>query len=241
MDFKTTSKYFDDISNVFRYIGFGALAVGVVLFLLNLILDMFQLMSMGIILIVIGVVLVVFDSGRRTKDTDLEKFIHLELDKMPEKAADKMESDRRHLHEIQKYEFYSYNFRDLDSVKVKRGSDSRLRSSKVYYTALYYVTEAHHAKVMIYENGFSLLKYDRTENLTEIPEENLESAELVQKTVSVMPVGAKGPAEYTYALINIATSDGKVISFPAKNDATSDDVVATINRSIRKRKLEAGE
>ena len=239
MDYKTTSKYFDNITNIFRYAGFALMAAGVILSLLNLILDAFFLMSIGIILLLIGVVLVVFDSGRRTKDAEIEKAVHLELDKLPLKASEKMESDRRHLHEIQKYEFHSYDFRDADSVKVKRGTDGKMRSSKVAYTALYYMTEAHHAKVMVYEYDFSLLQFDKHENLTEIPEDNLVSAELVQKTAKVHPVGAKNETEITYAVINIVYGGDKVISFPAKNDAASDDVVAAINRSIRKRQMEA--
>ena len=239
MDYNTTSKYFKDINDIFRYVGFGLLAVGVIFELLNLIIDNMFFMSAGIFALLIGAVLVIFYSGRRTKDSELEKAVHLELDKLPQKAAEKMESDRRHLHEIQKYEFHSYDFRDPSSVKIKRGSDNRLRSSKVAYTAMYYMTEAHHAKVMIYEYEFSLLQFDKQDKLTEIPEEDLLSAELTQHTIKVNPVGAKNPAEVTYALINIATTDGKLISFPAKNDATSDDVVATINRTINKKKLES--
>ena len=241
MDYKTTSKYFDNITNLFRFVGFALMAAGVILSLLNLILDAFVLMSIGIILLLIGVILVVFDSGRRTKDSDIEKAVHLELDKMDQKASEKMEKERRHLHEIQKYEFHSYDFRDIGSVKVKRGSDGKLRSSKVAYTALYYMTEAHHPKVMIYEYGFSLLEFDKYDNLIEIPEENLVSAELVQNTVKTLPVGAKADTEITYALIRITYDGDKTVSFPAKNDATSDDVVATINRSIRKKQLEAQE
>ena len=45
MDYNTTSKYFKDINDIFRYVGFGLLAVGVIFELLNLIIDNMFFMS----------------------------------------------------------------------------------------------------------------------------------------------------------------------------------------------------
>lgn len=240
MDFKANNSYFNLTSRLLSYISIPLLAAGAIFILLNFILDVFFMLSIGIMLFLAGFVILIFDSGRRTKDSEIDKCVAIEIEKMPEKMARKMEDMKKHPREISKFSFHAFDFTTTDGVKAKRGNDKTLRSSRVSYTTVLFATENREQRLIIYRNVFSIIDSAYTETLDDIYTEDLLAASLEEKETPFLLSGEKEPTNVAYELMHIKTKSGIDISFPVKNDATTDGIVEDINRMIA-RKTEDSE
>ncbi|MGI6742538.1 MAG: hypothetical protein ACOX4O_02635 [Eubacteriales bacterium] len=240
MDYKANNSYFDLTSRLLSYIYVPLLAAGAIFIILNFALDNMFFLSMGIMLFLAGFVIAVFDNGRRTKDSEIKRSVREEVAKMPDKMAKKMEEMKKHPREITKYSFYAYDFSSTDGVKARRGNDKTIRSSRVSYTTILFATENREQRLLVYRNVFSIVDNTYTETLDDIYTEDLLEASMEEKTASFLLSGDKEPTNVSYELMHIKTKSGIDISFPVKNDATTDGIVQDINRMIA-RKAENNE
>ncbi|NLB15601.1 MAG: hypothetical protein GX827_02165 [Clostridiales bacterium] len=240
MDYKANNSYFDLTSRLLSYIYVPLLAAGAIFIILNFALDNMFFLSMGIMLFLGGFVIAVFDSGRRTKDSEIKRSVREEVAKMPDKMERKMEEMKKHPREISKYSFYSYDFSSTEGVKAKRGNDKTVRSSRVSYTSILFATENREQRLLIYRNIFSIIDNTYTETLDDIYYEDLQEVSIEEKSTSFLLSGEKEPTKIIFTVMHIKTKSGIDISFPVKNDATTDGIVQDINRMIA-RKAENNE
>lgn len=230
METKRNQKYFASKGiNPVLIVGLIIAVVGVVL------LFMENTRTFGIIAILAGAVVVVFGSGAKAGEYDIDNQIYGITKEMPEQAMIKYEVYERHFITIIKPIFLKgFDFSPKD-IYCKKGSDH------IYRTNMYNAAQLYFTKTKIYVYGKHITLTDASEEANyefggSYPYEEVEKAYIEEKK---FPVQGKEISVYYFGLKLKSGED--VFKFTVEYGADIDKAADDINHVIEKMTEKAEE
>ncbi|MFA6948473.1 MAG: hypothetical protein WCQ72_05785 [Eubacteriales bacterium] len=229
MDFRGNNKYFRFYNPIAMIIGVVFIAIGVAL---TIMMDFDPYFGIGPA--IVGIVLIVFDLGRRTKDSDINSQVDREIKDQTFHAQETLGIDDKKIRLHETFEYREYSFDDPETLLVKRGGDGKYRTSVFCASEVFLTT----VKMFIHSKTFSLIEDKKSESTIEIPYEQLDevSIENLQFTKSVN--NGKETYNVEYSHMHIKRTDGSEVVINVSHDAAVDNSVMQINHYIANRREE---
>lgn len=225
MNYKYNLKYFN-ANGMIVPIGYALIIIGVLMFGLAAIDIFWGGFFFGVIFAVAGAIMVVFTTGAKSSDTDMDEQSRKHSDKLDIAAIEKFGIEDRNLKPFQPYQFSNYDFRNTDGLLVKKGGDGKYRSSRYAKTAILFTLDQMH----IYEVCFSMIDSEGGDviNTYEFEYEDIEVLDVLTReyktTIKDKPVTA------SYELLHFKLADGKEYEFSVHSDSEIDSLITNIFR-----------
>ena len=215
MDFKHYINYFKKNENM-KLIGGGILIVGFIIIWLGFGL----LWVLSTMLVPLGFVMFIVGSGGRASESDIDKYISNNMDKLEVELSDDRHYRRRILDHIppRYVEGYLYD----EGVMLKKAKDSSIRSSK-YTRAIFYMLSD---ELYITRRTISIISTDKDNETLEIPYDTLTNVEVIRQR------GTKKDGKKSFLVketfIKISYGEDQSFVTPIHDDITSDEFAEQI-------------
>ncbi len=227
MDTKRNLKYFLAKGlSLSLYISLGLLAVG--LFLAIVSGHNTTLLMVGILLVLVALCVMIFSSGSKANEVDIDN-ICMEMTKdLVELATKKFEVyERSYLRMIKPISLSGYEFSDDPSLLTKKASDNKLRSNIFAGVYMFFTND----NAYIYRRRFSVTDESvLADDYHKIPYAKLVAASIDTKDFPY----THGKKDLIYAnnMLVITTTEGEVLRLCVEEGADVDKAVADINHLI---------
>ena len=220
MDFKHYINYFKKNENM-KLIGGGILIVGFIIIWLGYGL----LYLLSVMLVPAGFVMFILGSGGRASESDIDKYISNNMDKLEVYLSEDKHYRRRVLEHIPPREVEGYLYDE--GVLLKKAKDSSIRSSK-YTKAIFYVLSD---ELYITRRTISIVSTDKENETLEIPYDTLTNVEIIRQR------GTKKDGKKSFLVketfIKISYGEGETFITPIHDDITSDEYAELILKQVK--------
>ena len=182
--------------------------------------------------VIIGAGIAVFSAAGKLKDSDIDEQVGNNRKQVAEKAIKDFGFNEKQLKNITNHDFGEFEFPEGVTLHVKRGSDSKFRSS-VYDAWSVLISPD---SIYIYVHRFNLAEPDETfaQHIIKLDD---YAGSGISDHIYVNRYGKNNEKsrEVKYQLFDIRTNGGETISLPVHDDMNIDELIKKLDRTAETR------
>lgn len=243
MDFQANKKYFVSNTRPIK-LGIGIVIAGVVIFLTAIILTAMEaefaitwwIYLLGLVGIFGGIAIINNATSGRSNENDIKNQLQKKNDRLTEHNIQKLGLEKRLLKLPVSYCFESFDYSDPEDLLVRRGRDSRFRSSRYVTTCFLFTVD----RLVIVKNRFSLVSEEskEVEDVLQFAYTSLDECHIDADRSHVFTIDKASVEVPTPALILNTTESGTILDVNIDDKPDVRDFVDTLNKFIKEKKDE---